>query len=232
MELTFLDLVYAQPGPYACVYLDTSRGIPDPEAAIGPRRRHPREELARLGADDATVAAAVGVAGTDQEIAERYGQAIFASHGRRALVEELPDPPAHDAARFSALPDVMPLAVQHAPDIPYAATNVRHVTHLEAGEPEEQRVDFQTGRWPGSAVTPGPCHRRSGPSAEWPYAATEIAGELAEAAHRGVAEAQRQFPRSTTTTSSAPVRSWARMRVEDGAGVLLYTDHSSTGMPA
>ncbi|MGX4695274.1 baeRF2 domain-containing protein [Streptomyces sp. JNUCC 63] len=189
MELTFLDPVYAQPGPYACAYLDTSRDIPDPEAAINLRRRHLREHLARKGADDATVAAVAGVAGTDQEIAGRHGQAIFASHGRLALVEELPDPPAHDAARFGALPDVMPLAVQHAPDIPYAAATVHRVTHPEAGEPEELQVDFQTGRWPSSAVTPGRCHHRSGPAAEWPYAATEIAGELAELAHRGGAEA-------------------------------------------
>ncbi|MFG2030746.1 hypothetical protein [Streptomyces sp. NPDC048825] len=192
MELTFLVPVYAQPGPYACAYLDTSRDLPDPEAAINLRRRHLREDLTRQGADDATVAAVAAVAGMDQEIAGRHGQAIFASHGRLALVEELPDPPAHDAARFGALPDVMPLAVRHAPDIPYAAATVHRVTHRathrEAGESEELQVDFQTGRWPSSAVTPGRCHHRSGPAAEWPYATAEIAGGLAELTDRGGAE--------------------------------------------
>ncbi|MDQ0957153.1 hypothetical protein QFZ66_001031 [Streptomyces sp. B4I13] len=115
MELTFLDPVYARPGPYACAYLDTSRDIPDPESAISLRRRHLRQALAGQGTDDATVAAVADVAGSDREVAGRHGQAIFASQGHLALVEEVPDPPAHDAARFSALPDVMPLAVQHAP---------------------------------------------------------------------------------------------------------------------
>lgn len=168
MELTFLDPVYARPGPYACAYLDTSRDIPDPEAAISLRRRHLREDLAGQGADDATVAAVADVAGSDREIAGRHGQAIFASQGHLALVEEVPDPPAHDAARFSALPDVMPLAVQHAPDIPYATATVHRVAHREVGEPEELEADLQVGRWwPSSAValkgvTTGAVLRRSG----------------------------------------------------------------------
>ncbi|MBA2806904.1 hypothetical protein E0500_005445 [Streptomyces sp. KM273126] len=188
MELTFLGPVYARPGPYACAYLDTSRDIPAPEAAINLRRRHLRENLARQGADNTTVAVVADAAGMDREVSGRHGQAIFASHGRLALVEELPDPPVHDTARFGALPDVMPLVVQHAPDIPYAAAAVHRVPRSEAGKPEELEVDFQSGRWPSSRVTPGIRHHRSGPAAEWPCAAAEIAGELAELVHRGGAE--------------------------------------------
>ncbi|MDW4909236.1 hypothetical protein RB628_28825 [Streptomyces sp. ADMS] len=167
VELTFLDPVYARPGPYACAYLDTSRDIPDPEAAISLRRRHLREDLAGQGADDATVAAVADVAGSDREIAGRHGQAIFASQGHLALVEEVPDPPAHDAARFSALPDVMPLAVQHAPDIPYAAATVHRVAHREVGEPEDWRWTSRRGggraaRSPLKGVTAGAVLRRSG----------------------------------------------------------------------
>ncbi|RPE39669.1 hypothetical protein EDD90_2684 [Streptomyces sp. Ag109_O5-1] len=188
MELTFLDPVYARPGPYACAYLDTSRDVRDPEAAIRLRRRHLREDLAQQGADHATVAVVADVAGTDREVSGRHGQAIFASHGHLALVEELPAPPAHDAARFSALPDVMPLAVQHAPDIPYTAAAVHRVVHPETGAPEELEVDFQSGRWPSSTVAPGPRHHRSGPSARWPHGAAEIARELAELVHLSRAE--------------------------------------------
>ncbi|MFI7300977.1 hypothetical protein [Streptomyces sp. NPDC050121] len=188
MELTFLDPVYARPGPYACAYLDTSRDVPDPEAAIRLRRRHLREDLARQGADNATVAVVADIAGTDREVSGRHGQAIFASHGGLVLVEELPDPPAHDAARFGALPDVMPLAVQHAPDIPYAAATVHRAAHPETGAPEEMEVDFQTGRWPSSAVAPERRCHRSGPAAKWPHGAAEIAGELADLVHRSGAE--------------------------------------------
>ncbi|MFF4568211.1 hypothetical protein [Streptomyces sp. NPDC001410] len=188
MELTFLDPVYARPGPYACAYLDTSRDVRNPEAAIRLRRRHLREDLAQQGADNATVAVVSDVAGTDREVSGRHGQAIFASHGHVALVEELPDPPAHDAARFSALPDVMPLAVQHAPDIPYAAATMHRVARPETGAPEELEVDIQTGRWPSSTVAPGTRHHRSGPAARWPHGAAEVAGELAELVHRTHAE--------------------------------------------
>lgn len=175
MELTLLDPVYAGPGPYACSYPDTPRDVPDPEAAISLRRRHLREAPAGQRADGTTGAG-------------RHGQAIAASHGRLVLVEELPEPPGHDAARFAALPEVMPLAVQHAPAIPYVAAIVHRVAHPEAGEPEEVQVDFRAGRWPGSAVAPGRRHHRSGPAVESPYGAAEIAGELAELVHRLGAE--------------------------------------------
>ncbi|MEV7870733.1 hypothetical protein AB0P17_32615 [Streptomyces sp. NPDC088124] len=107
MELTFLGPVYARPGPYACAYLDTSRDVRAPEAAIRLRRRHLREDLAQRGTGHATVAVVDDVAGTDREVSRRHGQAIFASHGHLALAEALPDPSAHDAARFSALPEVV-----------------------------------------------------------------------------------------------------------------------------
>ncbi|ALO92365.1 hypothetical protein SHL15_1188 [Streptomyces hygroscopicus subsp. limoneus] len=188
MELTFLDPVYARPGPYACAYLDTSRDVRDPEAAIRLRRRHLCEDLAQQGADKATVAVVSDAAGSDREVSGRHGQAVFASHGQLALVEELPCPPAHDAARFSALPDVMPLAVQHAPDIPYAAATVHRVAHPETGAPEELEADFQTGRWPSSTVAPETRHHRSGPAAHWPKGAAEIASELAKLVHRTRAE--------------------------------------------
>ncbi|WP_416072035.1 hypothetical protein [Streptomyces sp. ME18-1-4] len=49
-------------------------------------------------------------------------------------------------------------------------------------------VDFQTGRWPSSAVAPERRCHRSGPAAKWPHGAAEIAGELADLVHRSGAE--------------------------------------------
>ncbi|MFC5957210.1 universal stress protein [Streptomyces pratens] len=86
MELTFLDPAYARPGPCACAYLDTSRDLPDPKAAIDLRRRHLREDLARQGADDATVAVVVGVAGTDREVSDPHGVGLTVAGQARCPV--------------------------------------------------------------------------------------------------------------------------------------------------
>jgi hypothetical protein len=48
----------------------------------------------------------------------------FTAHGRLALLDELPTPPARDTAHFGTLPDTMPLIVQHSPGIPYLAAHV------------------------------------------------------------------------------------------------------------
>jgi hypothetical protein len=124
VKLTFLDPLYATRGPYASVYLDTSRYIDDPDKAIGLRWRHLRDELTAQGADAAGIAALAEAVGDDREISGRHGQAIFATHGRLVLKEELPQSPVRDSACYGAVPDAMPLAIQHAPDIPYAAVTV------------------------------------------------------------------------------------------------------------
>ncbi|MCQ4082366.1 hypothetical protein NGB36_17605 [Streptomyces sp. RB6PN25] len=179
MKLSFLEPLYAAPGPYACVYVDTSRDIDDPDKAIEVRWRHMGEDLIAQGADEATVAALAAAVGDDCEVSGRHGQAIFASHGRVVLEEELPQPPVRDSARFAVLPDAMPLAVQHAPDIPYAAVVVHRADQRGAGgEDPELEVDFQAGRWPVSSVAPGPCHHRRSLAEDWPHGADEVAGEL------------------------------------------------------
>jgi hypothetical protein len=189
VKLTFLDPLYARPGPVACAYLDTSRDIDDPEKAIGLRRRHLREDLTAQGADTDTVAVVADTVGTDREVSGRHGQAIFAGRGHLLLAEELPQPPVRDTARFTDLPEAMPLVLQHAPDIPYAAVAVRDVGPAENGVvPEELEVEVQTGRWPMSTVAPGPRDRRRGPAAEWQRGAEQIVGELRDLVHRTGAE--------------------------------------------
>lgn len=96
MRLHFLDSLYARPGPYASVYVDTSRDIDDPDKAIELRRRHARSDLIKLGADPATADASADAVGTDTELPGRHGQALFATHGELVLTEELPQPPPVD----------------------------------------------------------------------------------------------------------------------------------------
>ncbi|MDW6062554.1 hypothetical protein SAZ11_36630 [Streptomyces sp. FXJ1.4098] len=156
MKLTFLEKLYARPAPVACAYLDTSRDIDDPDKAIGLRRRHLQDTLAAQGTDAATLAAVAGSVGTDRDLPGRHGQAIFASHGQLLLAEELPEPPTGEVATFTELPDAMPLAVQHAPDIPYVAVVAKHAD--QRGEPravpKELEVEFQPGRWALIQVVP------------------------------------------------------------------------------
>ncbi|PLW66364.1 hypothetical protein GQS52_00590 [Streptomyces sp. SCUT-3] len=189
MELTFLSPLYARQGPFACVYVDTSRDVEDPDRAIELRRRHLKEELEAQGADPATTGTLARTVGTDQDVPGPHGQAVFAAHGRLALAEELPRPPTRDRARFTMVPDAMPLALQHAPDIPYAAVVMRRVP--EAGRETAQQdleVEFQTGRWPVARVAAGERTLRRVPAGDWRQEAGPVAGELAELADRGEAE--------------------------------------------
>ncbi|MGW2635258.1 hypothetical protein ACWC2K_39070, partial [Streptomyces chattanoogensis] len=58
MRLDFLEPLYKEAGPYASVYLDTSRdsAIEDPDAAIALRWRHLRDDLIAEGADPDSLA--------------------------------------------------------------------------------------------------------------------------------------------------------------------------------
>jgi hypothetical protein len=189
VELGFLEPLYAEPAPVACAYLDTSRDIDDPDKAIELRWRHLRDQLTAQGADAPTVAALADAVGTDQQVSGRHGQAIFAQHGRVLLAEELPNPPVRETARYTPLPDALPLAVQHAPDIPYVAVAISRVNHRGTStEPEELDLDFQAGRWPASSVAPETCHRRRVTAADWPREAARIAEEVASLAQHSGAE--------------------------------------------
>ncbi|MFJ1791629.1 baeRF2 domain-containing protein [Kitasatospora griseola] len=191
MKLAFLGPLYARQGPFACAYVDTSRDLDDPDRAIDLRRRHVETELAAQGADMTTTGAVVRMLGTDRTVPGRHGQAVFAAHGRLALTEELPHPPPHSTARFTMVPDAMPLAMQHAPDIPYVAAAVHRIAPPAGVRSEEAglEVDVQAGRWPTACVAPESRTRRRAPAHEWRQTATEVAEQLTELAERTGAEA-------------------------------------------
>ncbi|GAA2243980.1 MULTISPECIES: baeRF2 domain-containing protein [Kitasatospora] len=190
MQLTFLGPLYARQGPYACAYVDTSRDLDDPDRAIDLRRRHLQAELAAQGADMATTSTVTRLVGTDRDLPGQHGQAIFAAHGRLALAEELPEPPARDTARYTMLPDAMPLAMQHAPDIPYVAAAVHRVAQPQTTPGEaEFEVDLQAGRWPSTRVAPEDRTRRRVPADNWRQTAAEVAVQLADLADHSGAEA-------------------------------------------
>lgn len=189
MRLHFLDSLYARPGPYASVYVDTSRDIDDPDRAIELRRRHARADLIDLGADPATADASADAVGTDADLPGRHGQALFATHGEVVLTEELPQPPPVDKTRYALLPDAMPLALQHAPDIPYAAAVLTRVGPEDSDTaPEDVQVEMQTGRWPSSTVAPRALTSLRVPIHGWHREAERLADELAHLIDLGHAD--------------------------------------------
>ncbi|WFB11107.1 hypothetical protein LRS74_31760 [Streptomyces sp. LX-29] len=189
MQLSFLDRLYEQPGPWASVYLDTSRDIDDPDKAIALRWRHLRDELVAGGADAATVDALADAAGADREVAGRHGQALFATRGRLVLVEELPEPPPRDVARFGPLPHALPVAVQYAPDIPYTAIVLERLVPPDADGTEEVVVEVESGRWPMSRALPGPSDLLRVAVEDWRLELPGIVRHLAELAGQADAEA-------------------------------------------
>lgn len=189
MRLSFLEPLYAEPGPYASVYLDTSRDVEHPERAIALRWGRLRESLSRQGADRELLTALEEVVGTDTEVPGVHGQAVFAAHGTLVLDGELPRPPEHDSARYSTLPDAMPLVTQHVPEIPYMAVVV-HYGGLPTAETHGWvTLEAETGTWPTSTVTPGERLHRRVAVATWHRTCLRLGHRLDERARRAHADA-------------------------------------------
>ncbi|MER6328208.1 hypothetical protein ABT298_02555 [Streptomyces sp. NPDC001034] len=186
MKLSFLEPLYKQSGPFASVYLDTSRdaAIEDPDSAIRLRWRRLQDALASEGADRDSLAVLAGTVGSDTEVPGTHGQAVFTAQGHMALLDELPAPPARDTAHFGTLPDTMPLIVQHAPGIPYLAVHVHYGGRHSTDATGSVRIEAEAGTWPLTKVTPGHRLDEEIPVADWPRAAGEVGRELEGHARR------------------------------------------------
>lgn len=183
MNLTFLSPLYARPGPFACTYVETATVA----HADRPTERWTRlrERLLAEGADEATIGALAR--GVPSDGGSDGGLALFAAHGRLALAETLAGPPDHDSATVTMVPDAMPLAVAHAPDIAYTAVSVSRAHDPDGGSHLESRT--QTGRWPQARNNPGEERFRRAPAGEWRQEAEVLAAELTEVADREGVEA-------------------------------------------
>lgn len=191
MRLSFLEALYKENGPFASVYLDTSRdsAVNDPEAAIELRWRHLRDTLTSEGADQDSLTAAAKAVGSDVDVPGPHGQAVFTAHGRLALLDELPDPPARDTAHFGTLPDTLPLIVQHSPGIPYVVAHVHYSGRHSTDATGTVRLDAEVGVWPLTKVTPGHRLHEEIPVTDWLNAAARTGRALEGHARRIHAEA-------------------------------------------
>jgi hypothetical protein len=118
VDLHFLTDLTATPGPYATVYFDASHDSADAAHALALRWAGCRDELAALGADDATLAALDEAA--DAPAVGRAARVLVAAGGSVLLDRTFPDPPAQPSVSWGPVPDVLPLLL----DAPEALTVV------------------------------------------------------------------------------------------------------------
>ncbi|GAA0895667.1 MULTISPECIES: baeRF2 domain-containing protein [Streptomyces violaceusniger group] len=110
MDVGFLKPLFDRPGPWAGVYMDTSRSTED-----APRRRRLRErfvadQLTGQGADRATCDAVVDRLAGEQWARTSAGRALFATDGEVVLDLPLATSPIDVVTSWSMLPRVAPLA--------------------------------------------------------------------------------------------------------------------------
>ncbi|MCI3271165.1 Vms1/Ankzf1 family peptidyl-tRNA hydrolase [Streptomyces cylindrosporus] len=109
MDLAFLHPLYEHPGPWASVYVDTSRHTEDT-----PHERHLTavalaRDLDRQGADEETCRAVREALEELRHSSEPNGRALFARAGEVVLDPPLARPPQRDSAHWAPLPHTAPL---------------------------------------------------------------------------------------------------------------------------
>ena len=189
MDLSYLRPLFDKPGPWASVYLDATRAEENAEHQIELRWRAQRTELARQGADDATLDAMQEAVFSHPYQPGRYGVAVFAARGEVALVEPMSAPPADDLAAFGPLPHVMPLIAQRAADVPYVRVvsdrTGADVTGLTVGGAPRRREVRGGESYPMRKVNVGGwSHRRYQQAAEetWKRNAGDVAAAVTDLA--------------------------------------------------
>ncbi|GAA0686527.1 Vms1/Ankzf1 family peptidyl-tRNA hydrolase [Kitasatospora atroaurantiaca] len=109
MELAFLSPLLDRPGPWASVYLETSRNTEDAAKQQELRERAAGEQLAAQGVDSATWAALRAHLAAEPVSRAPAGRALFATGGEVVLDLPLETPPPAPETAWTALPHLSPL---------------------------------------------------------------------------------------------------------------------------
>nr|BFD81688.1 Vms1/Ankzf1 family peptidyl-tRNA hydrolase [Streptomyces sp. Xyl84] len=110
MDLAFLHPLYEHPGPWASVYVDTSRHTEDTAHELHLTAQAMARELARRGADEATCRAVGAAVEELRHSPDPHGRAFFARTGTVVLAPRLARPPQGGSrAEWGPLPRVGPL---------------------------------------------------------------------------------------------------------------------------
>ncbi|PWI44418.1 hypothetical protein [Streptomyces sp. ICBB 8177] len=193
MELGFLRPL-AHPGPWASVYLDTSRAVQDAAKQAELRRRAVTEQLVEQGADARTRDAIVDRLAAEPVSGAPAGRALFAADGDVVVDVPLTEAPPVVEASWGALPHVAPLLSLHRDE---PACVVAYIDHDGADierrdEGGRRPVGRARGRrWQGRGHRSLPAdryewHYRNRVENAWHETAELIAGEVARqwARHR------------------------------------------------
>ncbi|GGZ67344.1 Vms1/Ankzf1 family peptidyl-tRNA hydrolase [Streptomyces echinoruber] len=184
MDLSFLHPLYEQPGPWASVYVDTSRHTEDTPHERHLTAREMARQLAEQGADEATCRAVENAIEELRHASDPHGRALFARDGRIVLDPPLARVPQQGSwAQWAPLPRVAPL-LELAGEDPVAV--VAYVDRKGA----RFEVRSALGRQESGTVTgqDWPLHRTS--SSDWSERHFQLrvektwednAGEIAEA---------------------------------------------------
>jgi hypothetical protein len=127
LGLDFVKGVLDSPGPYATAYLDATRSKELGPQEVAARWRALRSDLEAQGADAATLDAMEAAVGGHQDVTGAHGQVLVGAGGRVLLDHALPEVPRRETARWSPLPDLMPLAAQLGSRVPYVLALVDRV---------------------------------------------------------------------------------------------------------
>lgn len=195
MDVSFLQPIFAAPGPYATVCADVTHTTESADAELELRVRAAAERLAEQGAPEAVVEAVRGrlLEGNDGgEAGTLRGRAVVvASDGTVVLDQPLAGAPAREVAVWASKPDLLPVLRQIPGRVPHIVVLIDRTgaditfVNLPDQADEEQSVQgdtFQIRKFPGG----GWAHHRYQHNAEnkWVHNADEVAKHITSMARR------------------------------------------------
>lgn len=116
MDLEYLKPLFGHPGPWASVYLDTSRATQDAPKQLDLRLRTVTDALIRQGADRRTTQAVRDRLANEPVSGAPAGRAVFASGGEVVMDIPLACAPITPDTSWSELPHLVPLLTLRGDD--------------------------------------------------------------------------------------------------------------------
>ena len=195
MDVSFLERVFAAPGPYATVCVDVTHNTENADTEVELRVRALTAKLGEQGAPEPVVAAV-----QDRLLETNEGGAAGTLHGRALVVaadgsvvldQPLVAAPMAELAEWSPQPDLLPVLRQLPGRVPHVVVLTDRVgadiTYVSApGEVIESETvegdSFQIRKFPGG----GWAHHRYQHNAEnkWVHNADEVASHIGSMARR------------------------------------------------
>lgn len=188
MELGFLKPLFDRPGPWASVYIDTTRAVEDARQLQKLRERSVASQLIDAGADTYTIRAVVDRLAHEPVSGAPPGRALFAAGAEVVLDVPLTVTPTSVEATWSMLPHIAPLAALRGDKPPCLVAYIDRTgadLELRDGHRRETMGTADGREWRGRGHRSIPAdryewHYRNKVENSWNETADIIAGELAK----------------------------------------------------